>query len=115
MKDGKKVVVGGKDRKLYVYDATSREFITTMHSNGFKVDGHINRIYCIRSHPEDNNVIASAGWDGMMKLYDIRKKKPFASLGQAQVSGDSIDMFDDMIVVGSYNHKNVMKTYSLSQ
>ena len=80
-RDGKRVIVGGKDRKLYVYDATSRDFISTMYSNGFKVDGHTNRIYCIKSHPEDSNVVASAGWDGNLKLYDVRKRKPFASLG----------------------------------
>ena len=80
-RDGKRVIVGGKDRKLYVYDATSRDFISTMFSNGFKVDGHTNRIYCIKSHPEDSNVVASAGWDGNLKLYDVRKRKPFASLG----------------------------------
>lgn len=114
-RDGKKVIVGGKDRKLYIYDATTREPIGKMHSNGVKVDGHINRVFCIKSHPDDPNVIASAGWDGMLKLYDLRKKSPFASMGGAQVSGDSIDMFDDMIVCGSYKNKDVMKTYSLSQ
>lgn len=114
MRDGKKFIVGGKDRKLYMYDSTSRELISTMFSNGFKVDGHTNRIYCIKSHPDDNNVVASAGWDGNLKLYDVRKRKPFASLGKAPVSGDSLDMFDDMIVCGSYQNKDVMKTYSLS-
>lgn len=80
-RDGKKVFVGGKDRKIYVYDATTRDKIGTMHSNGAKVDGHINRVFCIKGHPEESNIVGSAGWDGMLKLYDVRAKRPFASLG----------------------------------
>ena len=80
----------------------------TIHSRGLRVNGHVNRIFSIRCHPEDSNVLASAGWDGAIKIYDIRAKNPVASIAGPYVSGDSIDMYDDMIVTGSSRNKNCM-------
>lgn len=36
-------------------------------------------------------------------------------MGGSLVSGDSLDIYDDMIVAGSYRNKDVMQVYSLSQ
>jgi WD40 repeat protein len=89
--------------------------ITSLHGRGIKVAGHINRVYCIKGHPEDKNILVSSGWDGMLKIYDIRDKNPVASMGGSLVSGDSLDIFEDMIVAGSYRNKDVMQMYSFSQ
>ena len=106
--DGKKYAVGGLDRKIYVYDSHTKDLVQTMHGKGLKVSGHINRVYCIKAHPEDKNLLVSSGWDGMLKIYDIRDKNPVASMGGSLVSGDSLDIYDDMIVAGSYRAKDVM-------
>lgn len=82
--------------------------ISTLHGRGIKVSGHINRVYAIKGHPEDKNILVSSGWDGMLKIYDIRDKNPVASMGGSLVSGDSLDIFEDMIVAGSYRNKDVM-------
>ena len=52
--------------------------------------------------------------DGAIKIYDIRAKNPVASIAGPYVSGDSIDMYDDMIVTGSSRNKNCMQMFSLS-
>lgn len=115
LRDGKKYAVGGADRKIYIYDSQSKDLISTLHGKGLKVSGHINRVYCIKGHPEDKNLLVSSGWDGMVKIYDIRDKNPVASMGGSQVSGDSLDIYDDMIVAGSNRNKDVMQMYSFSQ
>lgn len=86
-----------------------------MHSKGFKVPGHQNRIFGLRCHPENFNIVVSGGWDGSLKIYDLRDSSPVASIGGPQCSGDSIDLYDDMIVTGSTRNKEVMQMFSLSQ
>ena len=50
----------------------------------------------------------SGGWDGSLKIYDLREGSSVASIGGPECSGDSIDMMDDMIVTGSSRNKDVM-------
>ena len=85
-----------------------------MHSRGMKVPGHINRIFGLRRHPKDPNIVVSGGWDSMLKIYDIRDGRPVASIGGPLIQGDSIDLFEDMIVTGSNRNKSVMQMFSLS-
>jgi len=35
----------------------------------------------------------SAGWDGAVKIYDIRDKAPVGSMRGPEISGDSLDVF----------------------
>ena len=79
-----------------------------MHDRGFKIPGHGNRVFSVRCHPENFNIVVSGGWDGSVKIYDIRDKAPVGSIGGPQCSGDSLDIFDDMIVAGSARNKEVM-------
>lgn len=85
-----------------------------MRGRDLKVPGHQNRIFSVKTHPDDCNVLATAGWDRSLKIYDIRAKGPVASIGGPTCSGDSLDIYDDMIVTGSYRNKEVMQIFSLS-
>ena len=53
-------------------------------------------------------MIATAGWDRAIKLYDLRTNKIVGSIGGPLIVGDSLDIFDDFIVTGSIRNKEVM-------
>jgi len=112
--DGKKLIVGGSDRNLYVYDESNRTLISTLHSRDEKLSGHQNRIYSIKSSRDDPNIFVSAGWDGNLKVYDIAQGLPIASILGPHCSNDSIDIFGDMILVGSMRNEQVMQLFSIS-
>jgi len=57
----------------------------------------------------------SAGWDGAVKIYDIRDKAPVGSMRGPEISGDSLDIFEDLIVSGSYRNQEAMQIFSISQ
>lgn len=57
--------------------------------------------------------MVTAGWDRAIKIYDIRDKAPVASIGGSEVTADSLDIFEDMILVGNHRSKDVMQIYSL--
>lgn len=113
--NGKYLAVAGCDRNIYLYDQQTRELYRKMHSRGIKVSGHQNRIFVIKAHPSDENVLLTGSWDGSVKIYDIRVNGPVASLGGPLICGDSLDIYDDMIVTGSNRNKEEMITFSYSQ
>ena len=85
-----------------------------MASNGIRLQGHSNRVFCTKFMPDDPNVVVTGGWDRIMKLYDIRVGKPVAQILGPQVSGDCIDIHGDQIIAGSNRHKEPLATYSIS-
>jgi COMPASS component SWD3 len=77
--------------------------------------GHASRIFSVKFHPANPNVLISGGWDRTLKIYDVRQSKVMASIFGPQLNGDSLDVFDDMIVTGSNRNKDVMQIFSLSK
>lgn len=114
-RDGKKLAVAGCDRNIYVYDQQTRELAATMHSRGIQISGHQNRVFVIKPHPNDANVLITGSWDGSIKIYDIRDKAPVGSIAGPLICGDSLDMYDDMIVTGSNRNREEIQTFSFSQ
>jgi len=112
-RDGLNLVVAGENRNLYVYDEKTTQLKYIMNDRHYKIPGHQNRVFSIKCHPEDPNILVSAGWDRSVKIYDIRDKAPVASIGGSAVSGDSLDIFDDMVICGSHRNKDVMQVYSI--
>jgi hypothetical protein len=52
--------------------------------------------------------VLSSGWDNTLKIYDVEKGYPIASIGGSECSGDSIDVYGDMILTGSCrNHQEI--------
>jgi WD40 repeat protein len=109
------LLIGGTDKKVYLYDEMGdRRLIGVMSDRGFKIPGHANRVFSIKAHPDEANVAVSAGWDSNLKIYDIRAAKPVASIYGPHVSGDSVDLYDDMIISGNYRRTDTMQMFSLS-
>lgn len=113
-RDGKKYAVAGVNSNVYVYDDHTREIAYTMHSKGLKIYGHRNRILSVKCHPDDENLIITAGWDNTVKIYDLRDKAPVGSMRGPLLGGDSIDVFEDLIVSGSNRNKETMQIFSIS-
>ena len=56
-------VAAGKDFKLRIYDEHTRKLKSILHSQGYTAPGHSNRVFAVRYHPDDGNVLFSGGWD----------------------------------------------------
>ena len=39
------------------------------------MDGHKSRVFSICSHPTDNNVFVSGGWDDTVQFWDVRQNR----------------------------------------
>mmetsp|Transcript_14436 Transcript_14436/g.24630 ORF Transcript_14436/g.24630 Transcript_14436/m.24630 type:complete len:196 (+) Transcript_14436:729-1316(+) len=66
-------------------------------------------------HPEDPNLFVTAGWDQNLKIYDVRQREPIDQLYGPIINGDSLDIFEDLLVVGNDKNKENLMMYCLSQ
>jgi WD40 repeat protein len=68
----------------------------------------------MKCNPNDENMVATAGWDRSIKIYDIRANKIVSSIGGPLLVGDALDIYGDYIVTGSNRNKDVMQIFSIS-
>lgn len=114
--DGQNFTVAADDKNVYAYDIVTGQQKLAMAKNRH-VPNHSNIISCLRHHPTDPNLFVTGAWDSSIKLFDLRSKGPLSSLmTKGPICGDSVDLFDDMIVAGSYSSsKNCMQMFSFSR
>jgi WD40 repeat protein len=95
--DGKKIVVGGSEKKVKVFDPYNdmacvlSEFDTKLKSVD-TVAGHINRVTAVKASPREASLICSAALDNTVQLWDIRMKDFAGACTGALVEGDALDM-----------------------
>jgi len=108
-----KLASGGKDCRVRLYDLETKELIMKMIPVDSNHPGHSQSIFALIFKKDDPNVIVSGGWDKTLQIHDVRKGGPVASIFGADLSSNSIDMFDNMIVTGSHRGKNPLQTWDL--
>lgn len=69
----------------------------------------------VNLNKDDPNVIVSGGWDKTLQIHDVRIGGPVASIYGADLSSNSIDIFDSTILTGSYRGKNPLQTWDLGK
>lgn len=78
--DGLKFTCAGKDMAIYLYDEETKQLVSRMTSNGYKLLGHQNRVFCNKFLPDDPNVLITGSWDRIMKIYDTRVGHPVGQI-----------------------------------
>jgi WD40 repeat protein len=74
--------------------------------------GHAQRIFALKYHPEDNNVFISAGWDNVLRIWDMR------TIGGLQrlivgphIAGDGLDLKGNQILTASWIQSNALQLW----
>lgn len=71
-------------------------------SQGSTTAGHSNRIFSMKFHPTDENVIISGGWDNTIQIWDLRVKHSVRGIYGPHIAGDALDIQGDEILTGSW-------------
>ncbi|GKT16898.1 WD domain G-beta repeat, partial [Aduncisulcus paluster] len=71
--DSSKFATAGRDMAVRVYDEATRRLTHTL-TEGYTgvTAGHSNRIFSVKFHPDDSNMVLSAGWDKSVQIWDLR-------------------------------------------
>ena len=75
------------------------------------LNGHANRVFCVKYNPDDPNFLVSGGWDLNVKIWDIRQPNPVRQIFGPYICGNAIDLNQDVIVTGSYRDSNQLELW----
>lgn len=113
--EGTMLATGGKDTAVRVYDEATKSLVTCMRGgSGHGVTsaaGHSNRIFSVKFHPDQPNMIVSGGWDNTVQIWDIRTHHAVRSFYGPHISGDALDIRGDEILTGSYRSNDVLELW----
>ncbi|KAJ8322879.1 hypothetical protein QVD99_007434 [Batrachochytrium dendrobatidis] len=116
-RDGSQFVTCGSDMHVRVYDGQTHALtFSAMSGHNEVTAGHSNRIFCVKHHPKDPNMLISGGWDNTLQIWDKRMRTSVKSFFGPHVCGDAIDFNEDgsLIVVGAYVKDNPLTIWSWS-
>eukprot|EP00112_Aurelia_sp_Birch-Aquarium-sp1_P010095 Seg2174.2 transcript_id=Seg2174.2/GoldUCD/mRNA.D3Y31 product="Vegetative incompatibility protein HET-E-1" protein_id=Seg2174.2/GoldUCD/D3Y31 len=119
--DGITFATAGKDRNVRLYDSETFK----IKKKYFGVDllevesdevassesGHCRKILALRFHPEDKDILLTAGWDHAVKIWDIRTDGVVRTIRGPFVCGDGLDVLGDEILTGSWLANNALQVW----
>jgi len=105
-KHGSLYCTAGSDLHVRVYDAATTKLLYDVHDGKDGVtSGHSNKIFSVKFHPKDSNILLSGGWDNTVQIWDCRVKYSVASIYGPHICGDALDINNegDCIITGAYS------------
>uniref|UniRef100_A0A7S3NKS8 Anaphase-promoting complex subunit 4 WD40 domain-containing protein n=1 Tax=Aureoumbra lagunensis TaxID=44058 RepID=A0A7S3NKS8_9STRA len=115
---GDRFAAAGKDPIIKIFDEDTRQLVSTLKGGfGFGLKGehgHSNRIFSLKFDSSDPNILASAGWDNTIQIWDCRQERSVRTIYGPHLCGDSLDISDDNILAGSWKPTEQLQIYSLS-
>jgi WD40 repeat protein len=113
--EGSQFATAGKDTAIRIYDEATKTLVTTMQGGtGYsitKTPGHSNRIFSCKFVPSDENLVISGGWDNTVQVWDIRLGAAVRSIYGAHICGDSLDIFGNEVLTGSWRPDNQLEIW----
>jgi WD40 repeat protein len=75
--------------------------------------GHTNRVFAVKFDPTAPHLVASAGWDQTMQIWDLRKGSAVRCVGGINVCGDGVDFSPDgkQILTASHRGKDSLQIW----
>ena len=77
--------------------------------------GHTNRIFSMKFSKTDPNILASGGWDKSVIIWDLVAQEPKSKCIGPYICGDSIDIFGNILVTGSWRTENQLEMWDLRE
>lgn len=103
--DGSAFATAGRDRLVRIYDEATKRLTQTLEGGEQAVTpGHSNRVFSLKYHPDQPNLILTGGWDNTCQLWDVRKGHSVRSFWNCYLCGDAVDFSTDGkdMLIGSW-------------
>ncbi|ORX87321.1 WD40 repeat-like protein [Anaeromyces robustus] len=116
-KHGSLYCTAGSDCHVRVYDAATTKNLYDLYAGKDGVtSGHSNKIFSVKFHPKDSNLLLSGGWDNTIQIWDCRVKYSIRSIYGPHICGDSLDISNDgnTIISGSYSKENPLQMWDFN-
>lgn len=115
--DGSQFATAGKDRLVRVYDEATKRLVQTLQGGDQKnTAGHSNRVFSLKYHPTQPNIILSGGWDNTVQIWDTRRGHSVRSIWNCYLCGDSVDFSQsgDHVLTGSWRTEDALQIWDFA-
>lgn len=126
--DGKNYVTVGKDAHIRIYDSTKDLLVHKYNNqrddtklaqirNNQSEDltcttGHYYRAFACKFHPDHKNILLTAGWDNVIKFWDIRQKEAMNEIIVGpHICGEGIDARGNDILTASWTRLDSLQLW----
>lgn len=117
---GDRFAAAGKDPKVKIFDEDTRKLVVSLqgalgsYGMGLKGDaGHSNRVFTVKWHPTDTNILVSGGWDNTVQVWDVRAAMSVRTIYGPHLCGDALDIDADHILTGSWKPVDQLQIWDL--
>ena len=110
--DGTMFATGGDDKVVRLYDEVSKKTKAKMEGS-LNSPGHTNRIFSLKFSKSDPNILVSGGWDKSVIVWDLAAQEPKAKCTGPYICGDSLDLFGNILITGSWRTENQLEMWDL--
>jgi WD40 repeat protein len=114
--DGSKFATGGTDAHVRVYDETTKRIVCDLSRRKYDQTtskGHSERVYAVRFHPTDGNLLFSGGWDNTVQVWDLRSQQSVGCLPGPHICGDSLDTYGNYVIAGSWRTHDQLQLFDI--
>lgn len=130
--DGKNFATVGKDANIRIYDS-ERNLLVHKYNNQRSetqlaqlrgrresstgddlscTTGHYARAFACKFHSEHKNILLTAGWDNVVKFWDLRQKEAMPeSIGGPHICGEGIDTRGNEVLTASWTRQNSLQIW----
>lgn len=106
-----KIATAGKDANVRIYDDVTKRLVRTYEKGSWYSPGHSNRIFSAKFKNRDPNMLITGGWDSSIFIWDVREPKNVAAFVGPNVSGDTIDTKDNVMLIGSHRARDSIELW----
>merc|ERR1712194_258728 len=111
--DGSQFAAAGRGLQVQVYDDAQRKKLFQV--KNADTEGN-TRIFSVKYHPTDQNMILTGSWDNMVKFWDVREgtRRAVRSINGPHVCADAIDISKDgkTVLTGSWHKENQLRVWN---
>jgi len=103
--NGSQFATAGKRREIRIYDEYTKKLAQVL-SGGDSVNtpGHSNRVFSLKYHPSQRDMLVTGGWDNTVQFWDLRRGHAVRAIFGPHVCGDAVDLSSDgnTLLTGSW-------------
>jgi len=111
--EGDSFATAGKDHVIRIYDDETKKVTSRLQGYINKNCGHSNRVFCLKYNPHDPNMLISGAWDNLVLIWDIREQLPVSHILGPNISGESLDISGNKLLIGSWAESDKLEIVDL--